>query len=1037
MFETHVLENNFKLFEMYFRNYTIFWIAATKTYSSGRPSGGCLFGFKKDIQKTYMLKFCNVLNNPVLRAQFNGEFFYFVPRYLNCTNWKNDFESFEHFMTEFKENNFCIIGDLNARLGEKQILDENILVDTPHINCSRCSSDKTFNTEGRKLYELIDDIGGIILNGRTRGDETGDFTFIGGRGNSVIDYVICSYSFIQLVENMSVGTKPFSDHMPVSLNLKFLSRNTIKNQLSKLRWNPKNAQKYTANLSLLAANVEIQSLTPVDELVDNIVVKIQNANRSNIQKPFFESNQPWFDCKCSRYRSRMTKCLNIYKNEYSEYNKQAFISAKTQFRQLCTTKKLQYYNETLEKLNSVRSSSEWWKLSNSLRVQSHTSRTILTSDEFVMHFSSLFHAAENSRGISWVMPYVVDPILDSPIELWEICSVVEKLKDKKAPGEDGICYEFYKNAPINFLKEVLDTFNKIFLHETIPKSFRTSILTPIFKKGDPTDPGNYRGLSLINTICKIFNSILLNRITFWIESNNILNEFQAGFRKNYSTVDNVFNLSNIVEINKDQGNKTYAFFVDFSCAFDTISRNCLFYKLSSLGLSSKIIRVLQATYDHTQSKIWDSTMFSDSFPVEVGVKQGCILSPILFSLFLNDLVDYLSLGVTVAGVNVKALLYADDIVLLANSPIDLQTMIDKLHAYCKTWSLHVNLAKSKVLVFRTGNRISGNLRFKYGNNDIEIVNSYKYLGVEMTFNLSYKSHLSSKLSSSKLSINSTWSKYINNPRISKANKLNIFNAASKSIMLYCAQVWGVQKYDEVEKLLRFFIKKMLFLHKTTPNYVLHLETGIPSLYLTTISLHFEYIEKVLKLPPARLPRILATYIIQHKLSWANEWNNLCSQYEIDMNYFESPSKLGCILKSKLRIAEWEANVDKGRSSQFHDLYSDLQYEIRQGFENFESWPTSLIIKARSGMLNLNARSFLSNSNGICSLCNTGETENTAHFIGSCPIFNSFRLHYFGSTNLNINEVICILNGTNYFALYKYIEKCLNYRNLIITEFNSI
>ena len=503
-------------------------------------------------------------------------------------------------------------------------------------------------------------------------------------------------------------------------------------------------------------------------------------------------------------------------------------------------------------------------MSKSLKSQSFLSRGALTSDDFLFHFTSLLNF-ECSVAIEWAIPYFIDPILDSPIEYGELYSVVNKLKENKAPGEDGICYEFYKYAPHNFLYEILSIFNKIFLHESIPSSFRTSILTPLYKKGDPLDPSNYRGLSLINTICKIFNTILLNRITFWIESNKILNEYQAGFRKNYSTVDNIFNLTNIIDINKANGKKTYAFFVDFSCAFDRIPRNSLFYKLSSLGLSSKMIRVLQATYFQTQSKIWDGNTFSDSFSVEVGVKQGCILSPILFSLYMNDLADNLPLGVEVAGINVKVLLYADDIVLLANSPNDLQIMIDSLHSYCLTWSLNVNLSKSKVLVFRTGNRISSSLNFRFGNNDIEIVNRYKYLGVEISFNLSFKNHLETKLSTAKLAINSTWSKYINHPHISKLNKLKIFNAASSSILLYGAQVWGIRKYDEVERLLRFFIKKMLYLHKTTPNYVLHLETGISSLFLTTLKLHFEYIEKILNHPAERLPKILATYILSNKL----------------------------------------------------------------------------------------------------------------------------------------------------------------------------
>ena len=144
---------------------------------------------------------------------------------------------------------------------------------------------------------------------------------------------------------------------------------------------------------------------------------------------------------------------------------------------------------------------------------------------------------------------------------------------------------------------------------------------PLFKNWDPSIPSNYRSLSLTDAISQIFNMMLLNRLTFWIERFNILNEFQAGFRKNYSTVDNIFNLTNIVELNKAQGKKTFAFFVDFSCAFDTIPRNCLFYKLSCLGLSTKFINILQSTYDGTESKIWDGATFSSSFAVNIGVKQ--------------------------------------------------------------------------------------------------------------------------------------------------------------------------------------------------------------------------------------------------------------------------------------------------------------------------------------------------------------------------------------------------------------------------------
>ena len=104
------------------------------------------------------------------------------------------------------------------------------------------------------------------------------------------------------------------------------------------------------------------------------------------------------------------------------------------------------------------------------------------------------------------------------------------------------------------------------------------------------------------------------------------------------------------------------------------------------------------------------------------------------------------------------------------------------HIACLLCNLVAFCNKSKVLVFRTGSRLSNSLEFKYGYDNIEILNSYKYLGVDITYNLSSKKHLQNELSAAKLAINSTWSKYINHPLISKDNKTKIFNVASRSIM---------------------------------------------------------------------------------------------------------------------------------------------------------------------------------------------------------------------------------------------------------------
>lgn len=204
-----------------------------------------------------------------------------------------------------------------------------------------------------------------------------------------------------------------------------------------------------------------------------------------------------------------------------------------------------------------------------------------------------------------------------------------------------------------------------------------------------------------------------------------------------------------MQLLKKNKKKTYAFFVDFSCAFYLLPRNSLFYKLSCFGLSSKVIRVLQKLYENTSSRVWDNKSLSDDFLVNIGVKQYCLLSPLLFSLYLNDLHEVLPGGVSVAGTIVKILMYADDLVFLSDCPTKLQCMIDHLHSYCTVWGLKINLNKSKIVVFREGSKISSNMKWNYGENPIEVLNEYKYLGIILNYNLSFNKHLNSRLVASR------------------------------------------------------------------------------------------------------------------------------------------------------------------------------------------------------------------------------------------------------------------------------------------------
>lgn len=154
-------------------------------------------------------------------------------------------------------------------------------------------------------------------------------------------------------------------------------------------------------------------------------------------------------------------------------------------------------------------------------------------------------------------------ILDANFELTELKYVLMKCKENKAPGLDGIPYEYFKNAPDQFLEKLLVFYDKLYSTSEVPNAYKRSIIFPVHKKGSLEEVGNYRAISFSDTILKIFCNLLLMRLNKVIKSKKLLSENQAGFREGYSTYDHIFTLTNLVKIYQYKKKPLYAMFVDF------------------------------------------------------------------------------------------------------------------------------------------------------------------------------------------------------------------------------------------------------------------------------------------------------------------------------------------------------------------------------------------------------------------------------------------------------------------------------------------
>ena len=218
-----------------------------------------------------------------------------------------------------------------------------------------------------------------------------------------------------------------------------------------------------------------------------------------------------------------------------------------------------------------------------------------------------------------------------------------------------------------------------------------------------SDGNNSRGITLLNfsirtcTLGKLFIKVLDNRLTFWSDTYDIISYSQAGFRKGRGTIDNMFIIQSIVDYSLEQGEKAYCAFIDFRKAFDYLNRDCLWFKLLKSGIRGNMYDIIKDMYEETTASVKHQGILSDIFECNFGVRQGESISPFLFNLFLNDLDEALSVGqfqgINIGDINIKTVLYADDLALLSETREGSQVGLDILYDYCHRWKLTINTEK--------------------------------------------------------------------------------------------------------------------------------------------------------------------------------------------------------------------------------------------------------------------------------------------------------------------------------------------------------
>lgn len=328
--------------------------------------------------------------------------------------------------------------------------------------------------------------------------------------------------------------------------------------------------------------------------------------------------------------------------------------------------------------------------------------------------------------------------LDKKFSVDEVVKNVQKLKNSKAKGFDNIPNEFIKNSGHGFHVLLTALYNKVKEAGRFPAGWNRGRICLIHKKGARELLGNYRPLTVIVSLSGLYSRILNERLTQVVETHNLLGEVQNGFRRGRMASDNAFILDTILWKAKAKKQKVNFAFFDVAKAYDTVDRDILWRRMSSLGFGGEFLDSIKSIYSGDSVQCTVNGLTTRPVFLRRGLRQGCSLSPMLFNLYIAGLGNALSLsedGFQVGGCFISALFFADDLVVIARDREGLLRLMKLVKTHTDWLRLEINTGKDKSEVLAQEGAVGDQWEVLSDDGDIVLslkqVLEYRYLGTQV------------------------------------------------------------------------------------------------------------------------------------------------------------------------------------------------------------------------------------------------------------------------------------------------------------------
>jgi hypothetical protein len=394
----------------------------------------------------------------------------------------------------------------------------------------------------------------------------------------------------------------------------------------------------------------------------------------------------------------------------------------------------------------------------------------------------------------------------------EIKLIIKKMKNKKAPGEDGINNQVLKMLPRKALVYLTYLFNACMKNCYFPKKWKQAKVIAIPKPGkDPTNPGNYRPISLLNSISKVFERVLLYRIQEFTQSNNILPNQQFGFRVKHSTGHQVQRIVNFVRNGLSQKLSTGMLLLDIEKAYDSVWHNGLIHKMKIKLFPLYITKTTKSFLTDRSYSVSYNELDSPTFSINAGLPQGAALSPNLYNIFTSD---------PPSLENTEIAIFADDTALYtshSNAQViiqNLQEAINVLQNYYLEWKIKINPTKSQCIYFskRRSVRYLPTTDLNICGSSIPWSDEVKYLGVLLDKKLLFRNHIQYSIEKTQKMFKIFYSILNRRSKMNVKNKIILYKVALRPILMYCCPIWSkcaLTHRNKIQIIQNKFLKTIL------------------------------------------------------------------------------------------------------------------------------------------------------------------------------------------------------------------------------------